>query len=397
VKAVIGCPKPAKNPRRRKAANRTEARKKKNPAVANEILRQLGGPVFQRMTGARDLIGGDNYLALKLPARFAKDGINFVRITLTARDDYDLVFWKVRGANIKEIAAVSGIYADQLRDVFTQYTGLDLTMPRVMFPNKNARRGRRAAPRTEARTKKRGNPNKPCPRAPEAFGSYESFGSVSYNPKKRRKTAKRTEARRKNSDIHIDIGSHNAPEWTPAQRKAVRKQIAKNPAINIPKTVVILGAALDMEVRTKKQILLYSWNSPHQRGKRHAKKIEAFVCSNTLGNELYILPNTTKHVKPDRLIPLVERHRDAPDAARLFQRWADFPAHAAAVIEVPRVSLHRIGTACALSYYSDKWTGKTRAYIHNFSLEPEIYACDKSKIFTIFSKRIRVTKDGIKG
>ena len=240
-------------------------------------------------------------------------------------------------------------------------------------PTENPRGGRRGARPVARPPKRRANRHPPCPSAPDP---------LSYNPK-RRKAAKRTEARRKNADIHIDIGSHNAPE--------------KNPAINIPKTVVILGAALDMEVRTKEKILLYSWNSPHQRGRRHAKKIEAFVCSNTLGNELYILPNKTKHVKPDRLIPLVERHRDAPDAARLFQRWADFPAHDAAVLETPRVKLHRIGTACALSYFSDKWSGKTRAYIHKFKTEPEIYACTKSKIFTIFSKRIRVTKDGIKG
>lgn len=227
------------------------------------------------------------------------------------------------------------------------------------------------APRKKPRHK---NHYRDCPKAPDVL-PYD------YNPKK----AKRTEARRrKNDEIHIDVHSHNAPRKT-------------NPAINIPKTVVVLGSALDMEVDTGKKILLYSWNSPHQKGKLRTKRTEALVCSNTLGNELYILPNKTKHVKPDRLIPLVERHRDAPQAAALFKKWADFPAHNAAVLSVPRLKLHRIGKARALSYFSDKWTRKTRAYIHEFHVKPEVYACSKSKVFTIFSKKIRVTPDGIRG
>jgi len=321
------------NPRRR-SSTRNPA-----PQVAQEIMRQLGGNAFVKMTGARHIFGGENNLSFKLPSNFAKNGINYVAIQLTGRDDYDISFKKIRGMKVTDIADVTGIYADQLREVISEKTGLALEMPRVFSRNPKNPRGRKTANRTEAR-------------------------------------------RKKNADIHIDIGSHNA---TP------------NPAINIPKTLVILGAALDMEIRGPEKNLLYSWKSPHQRGKRHAKKVESFVCSNTLGNELYIVPNTARRVNPARLIPLVERHRDAPDAARLYEKWADMDAHSATVLKTPRVSLHRIGTAFALSYYSDKWTGKTRAYIHKFTLEPEVYACKKSGIFTIFSKQIRVTADGIKG
>lgn len=86
---------------------------------------QLGGNKFIAMTGAKNFVGSDNALAFSLPSRFAKGGINKVRITLTPADEYDIEFFKLWGANCKPMGKVEGIYNDQLQEIFKQHTGLD--------------------------------------------------------------------------------------------------------------------------------------------------------------------------------------------------------------------------------------------------------------------------------
>jgi hypothetical protein len=96
--------------------------------IANEILNQLGGSRFVAMTGAKMFAHDAGSLRFRLPSRFATAGINFVKITLTAADDYTVEFGKVWGINYRMIATQTGIYADTLRAAFTQATGLDCTL-----------------------------------------------------------------------------------------------------------------------------------------------------------------------------------------------------------------------------------------------------------------------------
>jgi hypothetical protein len=96
--------------------------------IAGTILQQLGGKRFIVMTGAKHVVADGDAFRFRLPSNFAKSGINAVKITLTVDDTYDLVFSNVRGLNVTEIATVTGIYADQLRDVFRSETGLDTTL-----------------------------------------------------------------------------------------------------------------------------------------------------------------------------------------------------------------------------------------------------------------------------
>ena len=99
-----------------------------NLEISKTILAQLGGPRFIIMTGARDLIGGDNFLMFRLPAGFAKDGINKVRITLDWTDTYIFEALKVyRGPEVKfdTIEKLEGVYAEDLQEIFTRVTGLD--------------------------------------------------------------------------------------------------------------------------------------------------------------------------------------------------------------------------------------------------------------------------------
>lgn len=96
--------------------------------VPETILEQLGGNRFIAMTGARTFLADGNTLRFRLPSNFASHGINSVRVTLNGADTYDLVFSKVRGSSVTEVAAVTHVYADQLRDVFRSETGLDTTL-----------------------------------------------------------------------------------------------------------------------------------------------------------------------------------------------------------------------------------------------------------------------------
>lgn len=95
--------------------------------IAQTILAQLGGTRFLAMTGARDLLNGGDALQFGLPANFAKDGINKVRVRLDASDTYTVTAYKFsrRTLQCPVIAEQGGVYADNLRAVFTDLTGLD--------------------------------------------------------------------------------------------------------------------------------------------------------------------------------------------------------------------------------------------------------------------------------
>ena len=94
--------------------------------VANTILEQLGGHKFRVMTGARNFVATPNSLSFQLPGGggFCKDSINFVRITLTPADEYDIEFARNRAGRPTIVHHSKGIYCDQLQEIFTKYTGL---------------------------------------------------------------------------------------------------------------------------------------------------------------------------------------------------------------------------------------------------------------------------------
>lgn len=96
-------------------------------SIAQTILAQLGGSRFMAMTGAKNFLDCGQALQFDLPARFAKGGINKVRVTLEPSDTYTVSFLKYRprALDCQTVAEVSEVYADSLRQVFTRETGLD--------------------------------------------------------------------------------------------------------------------------------------------------------------------------------------------------------------------------------------------------------------------------------
>ena len=89
---------------------------------AGELLKQLGGNRFIAMTGAKNFTVGPKGAGFKIGKN--SKGINYVRIDLDGRDLYNMEFIQLRGGNIKIKSKEEGVYADQLRKVFTQHTGL---------------------------------------------------------------------------------------------------------------------------------------------------------------------------------------------------------------------------------------------------------------------------------
>jgi len=95
--------------------------------VANTILAQLGGRRFTVMTGARDYLDCGDSLRFRLPANIGNRVYNQVEIKLDADDTYTMTFRKVGRSpyfEIKKEHAVSGLYCDQLCEIFTNYTAI---------------------------------------------------------------------------------------------------------------------------------------------------------------------------------------------------------------------------------------------------------------------------------
>lgn len=100
--------------------------------VAHTIQEQLGGRMFAMMTGAKDFMGGDNFLQFSIPASRGKapGKVNKCRVTLAGDDTYTVTFYYYnrRTFDCPVVCSESGIYADVLADYFTEVTGLYTTL-----------------------------------------------------------------------------------------------------------------------------------------------------------------------------------------------------------------------------------------------------------------------------
>lgn len=101
--------------------------------VAQTILAQLGGRTFLAMTGAKDLVGDEKSLMMKLRPNQSK--ANKLRITLNDNDLYDLEFMRLRKFEMKPICKHENIHVEDLQRTFTQVTGYDTIMPRILGVN----------------------------------------------------------------------------------------------------------------------------------------------------------------------------------------------------------------------------------------------------------------------
>lgn len=101
--------------------------------VADIILQQLGGGRFIAMTGSKNFISDGNTLRMSLAKNSSE--ANRLWITLDGDDTYTMRFFRYTPSRfdtktctfteeVTEIKKISGVYCDQLQDIFTSTTGL---------------------------------------------------------------------------------------------------------------------------------------------------------------------------------------------------------------------------------------------------------------------------------
>jgi hypothetical protein len=99
-----------------------------NRAIAEEILRQLGGGRFKVMTGSKDFTVIKNGLRFKVGSNSKR--VNAMEIVLDADDTYTVrAMWVQMSRKTFQVTTtmrdeMSGVYNDMLQDVFTRMTGM---------------------------------------------------------------------------------------------------------------------------------------------------------------------------------------------------------------------------------------------------------------------------------
>jgi hypothetical protein len=100
--------------------------KKNKMQTATTILNQLGGNKFIVMTGSKNFINLGNGLQMKLTRN--KANAQYLSIELNSMDLYDLKFYSVSGIQLKMKNEINGVYCDQLKSIFTDVTGLYVSL-----------------------------------------------------------------------------------------------------------------------------------------------------------------------------------------------------------------------------------------------------------------------------
>ena len=94
--------------------------------VAKTILSQLGGNKFIAMTGSKGFTGDDTSLTFRVGRNTGK--WHAVKITLTPMDTYTITFYQFYKHSISKIKDVQGVCCDNLTDIFTSVTGLEVSL-----------------------------------------------------------------------------------------------------------------------------------------------------------------------------------------------------------------------------------------------------------------------------
>ena len=90
-------------------------------SIAKTIAEQIGNRAFM-MIGGKNLLAHDDGLSFKI-GRNSKS-VNYVKVTLTSADLYDITFSWVNKNGIKERSREDGIYWDMLRGAIERNTGM---------------------------------------------------------------------------------------------------------------------------------------------------------------------------------------------------------------------------------------------------------------------------------
>lgn len=90
--------------------------------IAKTILEQMGGRRLGMMLGVKRFIALPRGLAFQWPNRQRTNG-NYVEITLTPRDTYDMEFFNLSTRAKKPVKKYRDVYAEDLTNIFERQTG----------------------------------------------------------------------------------------------------------------------------------------------------------------------------------------------------------------------------------------------------------------------------------
>ncbi len=97
-------------------------------AIATEIVMQMGGfNKLRAMVGASFSVIAEGLGGAKISFKGSRQ-MNLVEIRVNGMDLYDVEFKQVTIKNNKSVKAISGIYCDQLKELFENTTGLYLSL-----------------------------------------------------------------------------------------------------------------------------------------------------------------------------------------------------------------------------------------------------------------------------
>lgn len=98
--------------------------------ICQTIIQQLAGNYsrLHTMTGVKHLVSDNEKKSLTLvfPARITK--FNYITITLLPSDTYHVKFMKFVGVNLKKEVEFSDIYAENLKELVENQTGMRLSL-----------------------------------------------------------------------------------------------------------------------------------------------------------------------------------------------------------------------------------------------------------------------------
>jgi hypothetical protein len=108
--------------------NLTQEEPPMNAQQAQTTLNQLGGiNKIHAMTGAKDFARDEagQYVSFKfLGCKTA----NYIKITLTWEDLYEMEFGKLKKWEYEVVKSINGVYAEDLKRIFEDTTGLALSL-----------------------------------------------------------------------------------------------------------------------------------------------------------------------------------------------------------------------------------------------------------------------------
>lgn len=95
--------------------------------IAETIREQIGHQAMYMM-GAKNLVAHEKGLSFRVRGSKA---INYIKITLTSLDLYDIEMGKIWGNSYKVVKTLDGAYNDMLHAFIERHTGLRLSLTRT--------------------------------------------------------------------------------------------------------------------------------------------------------------------------------------------------------------------------------------------------------------------------